>query len=137
MRTFPYRYDEGAFLAALTTGRDQSHRLAGLDPRADRAMARYVLAHVHRSDAILTDDAQTFGVVLLSGRPDLFVDQIDHGDARWLQAAEHPYRKVRFLLISDIAIDLLNRMYPHPRRGLDLLYATRTSRLYAVVGAVH
>ena len=134
MKTYRYQSDERQFASALATGRDQSQRLAGLDPLADQQMARYVRAHVHGRDAVLTDDAQTFGVVLLSGRPGLFRDRIDHGDSHWLEAAVHPYRKVRYLLISNIDIDLLHRMYPHPGRGLQLVYTTRTSKLYAVVG---
>jgi hypothetical protein len=136
MKTFRYQYDERVVVAGLETGRNQSHHLAGLDPRADRGMAQYVLAHVQRGNAVLIDDAQTFGVVLDTGRPELFSDRIDAGDASWLQIAEHPYRKVPYVLISNIQFDLLRRMYPRPGKGFRLVYATRTSRLYRVVGPV-
>lgn len=142
MRTYRVQLDEHAFVAALATGRDQSHLIAGIDPRADRDMARYIRAHAHGEGAVLTDDSQTFGTILMTGRPDLFTDRIDHGDEKWLQVAQHPYGKVRYLLLSWIDSDLLTKLYPglygsDGRRGLRLAHATRTSRLYAVVGRVH
>jgi hypothetical protein len=142
MKTFPVRLDEEQFTAAIATGRDQSHLVRGLDPVADRAMARYVVAHVHTPNAVLTDDSQTFGVILATGRPELFADRVDHGDAKWIQTAIHPYRKVRYLLFSWISQDQLGRLYPRAdaglsARGLRLVFQTRTSKLYAVVGPVH
>jgi hypothetical protein len=142
MKTFPYQLDERNFVAALSTGSDQSHHLAEIDPVANRTMARYVLAHIHTKNAILTDDAETFGVILATGRPGLFDDRIDAGDARWLQVAARPYRKARYLLFSNIQTDMLGRMYPRAdtggaSRGLRLVFQTRTSKLYAVVGPVH
>ena len=130
-----------SLIGTLTTGRDQSRRIMGIDPVADRAMADYIGAHVAETDAVLTDDSQTFGVMLSSGRPDLFLDRIDRGDADWLRVAEHPYPKVRYLLVSWTELDALNRMYHHAftadgGRGLRLVYATRTSKLFQVVGPV-
>lgn len=141
MKTFPVRLDEAQFVAAIATGRDQSQRVSGLDPSADRIMARYIVAHVRTPNAVLTDDSQTFGVILATGRPGLFADRIDHGEARWLQTAVHPYRRVRYMLFSWIPFDELGRMYPRAdagkgSRGLRLVFETRTSKLYAVVGPV-
>lgn len=141
MRTYRYQLDERNFVAALETGRDQGHRVLGIDPDADRAMARYIRLHVHRRNDVITDDAQTFGVILATGHPELFLDRIDHGDGKWLQAARHPFGRAHYLLVSEIGSDLLSAFYPQawPQgrgRGLRLVHATRTTKLLAVVGRV-
>jgi hypothetical protein len=140
MGTYRYRLDEKAFVDAIRTGQDQSRNVPGVDPAADRAMARFILGHVpRRSNTILTDDAQTFGVILFTGRPALFLDRIDHGDGRWLEAAAQPRGRVRYLLLSSIDSDLLRRAYPHvygseTGKGLRLVHRTRTSKLFEIVG---
>jgi hypothetical protein len=138
MRTFPFRLDEAQFASALATGRDQAHKLTGVDAVADRRMAEYILRHVHRQNSVLTDDVQTFGVMLASGRPSLFVDRIDHGDARWFEIANAPERSVDYLLMSWIENDLLRTLYPrvydHGGRDVELVYATRTGKLFRITG---
>lgn len=138
MRTFAFRLDEPQFARALVTGRDQAHRMTGIDPVEDQRMARYVDAHVQGENAILTDDVQTFGVVLATGRPGMFLDRIDLGDAFWLEIAHAPYGHVQYLLLSWLGADRLRQLYPriydHGGRGVRLVYATRTAKLYRIVG---
>ena len=56
--------------------------------------------------------AQTFGVMLLSGRPQLFFDRIDKGDKVWRQTLRAPYGKVSYFLVaSQAAGDLIRRAY--------------------------
>jgi hypothetical protein len=140
MRTFAYQLDERAFASALATGRDQSHSIPGIDPLADARMARYVLRHVHDRNAILTDDAQTYDVIIRTGRPTLFADRIDHGDAFWGELAHLPFGRVQYLLFSTLPNDRLTAIYPRSRRdakhGLRLAYRTRSALLYRIVGAV-
>jgi hypothetical protein len=140
MKAFPYRLDESMFTAAVATGKDQSHLIPGIDPVADERMAAYILAHTRRRDSVLTDDAETFEVILATGHPDLFVDRVDHGDARWIEVARNPADAgVRYVLVSWIDRDLVTSVYPHlyasgKGRGLRLVLQTRTSKLFRVVG---
>ena len=66
-------------------------------------MARYITDHVHQRNAILTDDSQTLEVMLLRGRPDLFLDRIDHGDMAWRRVLDNPFGRVRYFLLPKWA----------------------------------
>ena len=82
MKSWPYQYEENIFVRALSSGHDQEGADAGgpytVGNVDDREMARWIDANVAREkNAILTDDAQGFGVMLATGRPDLFFDRID------------------------------------------------------------
>ena len=143
MATDPNQFREGPFTRALATGRDQQGtRVVGSNDRIavtqDEAMAHYVVHHVRGRNRILADDAKSFGIMLRSGNPSLFVDRVDLGDADWFRVAAAPYGRVDYVLFSDQRDDLLNRLYPRAyggrERGLRLVYSTSTSRLYAIVG---
>jgi len=102
---------------ALRTGGDQegTTSIGGyqIGVAADRQMADYVLAHVHKLKSILTDDAQTFSVMLASGRPDLFVDRIDKGDRYWHRVLADPYGRVGYILVSRFRQpDQVRECYP-------------------------
>jgi hypothetical protein len=122
MKTYPYQFQEEAFVRALETGEDQEGTKSvggyaiGIEP--ERQMAEHILATVTKPNSILTDDAQSFAVMLLSGRPDLFVDRIDQGDAEWLDVREDPWGHVDYALVSAIALnDLVLVRYPGALRG--------------------
>lgn len=121
MQTFRQQYLEQAFTRALSTGRDQEGAASTGGYRVgiaqQRRIAEYVKAHVRGRDAILTDDAQTFSVMLLSGRPDIFLDRIDKGDAQWLSVLAFPFGRVRYLLLSSGANDLVASRYPRLLTG--------------------
>src|SRR5437868_8841806 len=115
MATDLVQFREAPFVRALSTGRDQQGTLVigSLERIAvtqDETMARYIVRHVHGRNAILTDDAQSFAIMLYSGEPSLFFDRIDRGDAEWTQAAVTPYRRVRYLLFTSQGGDLLNHL---------------------------
>jgi hypothetical protein len=117
MRTYPYQFQEQAFTRALASGTSQEGKRSiggyavGIEP--EQRMADYIRTHVGRRNSILTDDAQSFAVMLLSGRPDLFVDRIDHGDAVWLDLRDDPWGRVRYALVSRIALnDLVLLRFP-------------------------
>lgn len=122
MRTYPYQFQEQAFVRALATGDDQEGQesvggyAVGIAP--EREMAEHIARTIHRPNSILTDDAQSFAVLLLTGRPDLFVDRIDQGDAEWLDLRENPWGQVGYALVSAIALnDLVLVRYPGALRG--------------------
>jgi hypothetical protein len=107
MRDYPYQFREQAFVNAVEGKGGLPDQLASA-----RTMARWVDEHVHSRDAILTDDAQTFAVMLLSGRPDFFLDRIDGGDAKWLLVRDDPWGKVRYMLMITGGPDLISAKYP-------------------------
>jgi hypothetical protein len=140
MQTFQEQYLEQAFTRALVTGKDQEGLSSlggyGVGIAPQRRMAEYINDHVNGKNAILTDDAQTFSVMLLSGRPQLFWDRIDRGDDDWLSVRESPWGRVRFLLVSDAANDLVRVRYPgaadNEVRGLRRVYRSQGLALYRV-----
>ena len=82
------------------------------------------MAAVHQGqrrgkNAILTDNAQTFGVILLTGRPEQFFDRIDKGDARWNDALTDPDGEVQYMLLNRNAAsgDLITEPLPERRQG--------------------
>jgi uncharacterized membrane protein len=120
---------EDAYLRALPTLRDQTGRyghILGVPSEvsivAEQAMARYVRAHVHRPGSVLTDDAATLAVIHLDGRPEVYRDRIDTGDAIWKQTLADPWGKVDYLLVAEHSyfvagagpsdLDLVFRQYP-------------------------
>lgn len=117
MRTYPYQFQEEAFVRALATGEDQEGTKSvggysiGIAP--EREMAAHIVQLIDRPNSILTDDAQSFAVMLLTGRPDLFVDRIDEGDTLWLELRENPWGRVDYALVSAVALnDLVLVRYP-------------------------
>ena len=76
-------------------------------------MAEYIDENVSEPNSILTDNAHTFGVILLSGRPDLFFDRIDRGDTVFRSVLDDPFGKVDYMLIGKEAEnDLIRAAFP-------------------------
>ncbi len=64
-------------------------------------------------NSILTDSKATYGVVLMNGKPGLFVDRADISEGEWLTIRDHPFGKVRYMLVSNRSdADLIKRRYP-------------------------
>jgi hypothetical protein len=124
MQTYPYQNQEQAFVRAIKTGEDQEGTTSiggfkvGVAP--ELSMASFVNRTVSQQHAILTDNAQTFAVILLGGRPQLFFDRVQRGDEAWTETADHPYGRVPYMLISTQASkDLLRQRYPDAAAGSD------------------
>jgi hypothetical protein len=104
MSTYTYQYEENLFLRAVATGEDQEGNAAiggyPIGIADERAMADQIEEVVGEDDVIATDDAQTLGVMLLSGEPGKFLDRIDQGDGAWRSAVETPYGDIDYLLVS-------------------------------------
>lgn len=136
MQNYPFQSLEAAFVKAVKTGDSQEGESSrggftvGVDPEAQ--MAEYIKDNVTGSDAVLTDNAQTFGVILLTGRPGQFLDRIDKGDGIWRSVLASPYGKVRYILaaFNPRSGDLVQRRYPRLNQGgvpgTNVIY--RTSR---------
>ncbi|GAA4122594.1 hypothetical protein GCM10022215_28540 [Nocardioides fonticola] len=139
MRTYPYQDLESVAVAAVTDGDQEGATAmsgAAVGIADEQEMAAWIRAHVTRRGSILTDNAQTFGVMLLTGRPDLFDDRVDAGDAAWSAAAHDPAGHVDLLLLSrDTSRDLLSRLYPAAAAGTDpALVPVMTTDRYVLVG---
>jgi hypothetical protein len=70
---------------------------------------------------VLTDNAQTFGVILLTGRPQNFYDRIDKGDSAWNDTLTKPAGVVKYMLSNrnpDTG-DLITERYPNADRGTE------------------
>jgi hypothetical protein len=134
MKSYPFQSLEQAFTRAVATGDSQEGTSSrggftvGIDPEAQ--MAQYIKEHVSTKNAILTDNAQTFGVIILNGQPQVFFDRIDQGDEKWNQAMDAPWGKVGYMLVAynPRSGDLIQRHYPQLNagtiRGFDVVFRT-------------
>lgn len=140
MKTYEHQNLEAAFANAVSTGQSQE----GARTRdgetvgivSEQAMAEYIRNNITAKNSILTDNAQTYAVMLITGRPDLFFDRVDQSDGPWQRAAKDPARHVDYLLLStDTSADLLSKLYPDAADGSEPLLPVvyRTER-YVLVG---
>jgi hypothetical protein len=136
MDSYPYQSMEQAFVKAVSSGDSQEGRKSrggftvGIGPEAQ--MAQYIKENVEGKNAILTDNAQTFGVILLSGRPQQFLDRIDRGDSAFNDILTNPEGRVQYLLLNrnPRSGDLITDRYPNADAGTEegLTVAFRTER---------
>lgn len=126
MKSYRYQNLEAPFAAALTTGESQE----GAETRngdkvgivSEQAMAEYISNNVTRDNSILTDNAQTYAVMMLTGHPEYFFDRVDHSDGPWKVAARNPAEYVDYMLMSTADNgDLLTKLYPDAVAGSDPL----------------
>lgn len=88
----------------------------GLDP--ELTMARRINELPARRDGILVDENFSYGVMLTSGRPDLFLDRADRGEDNWRAVLDSPWGKVRYMLITTSrAGDQLRKKWPAAVEG--------------------
>ena len=104
METYSYQYEENVFLRALETGEDQEGNIGiggyPIGIADEEETADYIEENVSAEEVVLTDDAQSLGIMLLSGRPDLFFDRIDKGDEVWQNTLNDPWGKVDYFLVT-------------------------------------
>jgi len=123
MQVYPFQSLEQAFIHTVQTGESQEGKpsrggyIVGIQSEAQ--MAQYLKDHVSGKNAVLADNAHTFGVILLQGRPNQIFDRIDKGDAKWNQILAAPYGKVTWMLLSrsPASGDLITRKYPKADAG--------------------
>jgi hypothetical protein len=130
MKTYPFQNEEQAFARAIETGKDQEGTSSiggfkvGIAPEAQ--MAAYLQRTANKKNVVLTDNAQTFGVMLLNGRPQDFFDRADKGDAKWRSALKNPYGQVQYMLVArNSAGDLIRQAYPRIVSGNDPAFPTQ------------
>lgn len=140
MKTYEHQNLEAAFADAVSTRQSQegAKTLDGetIGIVSEQAMAKYITTNIDAKNSILTDNAQTYAVMLMTGRPDIFFDRVDKSDGPWQEAAKDPAAHVDYMLLStDTSDDLLSRLYPEAADGSDPLLPVvyRTER-YLLVG---
>jgi hypothetical protein len=119
MRTYSHQNQEQAFTRFIESrGESQEGTesiggyTVGIDP--ELAMSNYINDTLKPPEnSILTDSKATYGVVLMTGKPGLFVDRADISEGEWLTLRDHPFGKVRYMLVSSRTdADLIKRHYP-------------------------
>ena len=120
MQTFPHQNLEEAFTRAVFSGDDQegSTSRGGFQVgiATERAMADYIDDQDIGNNEILTDNARTFGVIILTGQPNLFFDRVDKGDTEWQKVLDDPWGNVDYVLVQRTDADLILQKYP----GMDV-----------------
>ena len=119
---FPNQNLEANFQAAIVTGESQdgtttkSGQEVGI--LSERAMAEYIEGLEPATGSIITDNADTFGVMLLTGRPEWFFDRVDEGDMAWLAAVDNPPASVQYYLVNRNSLtDQILEAYPDMLAG--------------------
>lgn len=121
MESFPHQNLEQAFTRAIATNEDQegtSSRggfVVGIAP--EQSMADYIDEQDIANNQILTDNARTFGVIGLTGQPELFFDRVDKGDDEWRAVLDAPDGKVEYMLVQKTDADLILSRYPNAAAG--------------------
>ncbi len=116
MKTYPHQNLEQAWTRAISTGEDQEGTASrggyqvGISP--EREIANFIEDQSIPKNEILTDNSRTYGVITLTGHPDLFFDRVDHGDQQWQQVLNDPQGKVDFMLVENNTADLILKQYP-------------------------
>lgn len=124
MKNYPFQSQEQAFTRALFSAESQEGKSSrggfNVGIAAEARMAEYIKTELpQKRDSILTDNAKTFGVMMLTGRPGIFFDRIDEGDANFRSVVQDPFGKVEYLLISTnrTSDDIIRRRYPRANQG--------------------
>lgn len=111
MSGYEHQNLERAFVRAIGSGEKNGGPRGGIEP--ERRMAAYINRNISREGSVLTDNARTFGVMLLSGRPELFFDRIDRGDDAFRAALRTLPPSVDYVLVSrDVRADLGRDAFP-------------------------
>lgn len=147
MATSNHGFLEDAFVHALPTTRNATgetgHVLGTpmiIGVQNEEAMAAYIRDHISGQKSILTDDSQSFGVILFDGRPGVYWTRISKGDAAWWKALDNPWGVVKYLLVSPKSVaggaDLAFQRYPAlatgGMRGFTRVYGNARYVLYRV-----
>ncbi len=139
LKTYEYQGLESTFAAAVSTRVSQEGATtpdgSTVGYVSEQAMATWIKDNVSLTSSILTDNAQTAAVILLTGDPALFFDRVDESDGPWLAAAKDPADHVDYLLLSTgSSADLLSALYQDAVDGSNafLTEAYRTERYVLV-----
>ncbi len=91
-------------------GRARAAASRSASPRS-RRWPSYIDEQDIADNQILTDNARTFGVIALTGQPELFFDRVDKGDDEWQAVLANPDGQGRLHARPE------DRRRPDPRRA--------------------
>lgn len=140
MKTYRYQNLEAPFAAGITTGESQEGAETVNGEKvgivSEQAMSEYIRNNVTQDNSILTDNAQTYAVMMGTGHPEYFFDRVDQSDGPWKVAARDPGKYVDYMLMSTADNgDLLTALYPDAASGSDpLLQVVYRTPRYVLVG---
>lgn len=121
MKGYPHQNLEQAFTRAISSNDDQEGTASrggyqvGIAP--ERAIANFIDDQQVPDNEILTDNSRTYGVITLTGRPEMFFDRVSQGDEIWQQVLSDPVGQVEFMLVENDDADLILDAYPNALDG--------------------
>jgi hypothetical protein len=123
MDRYPYQNLEQSFVRATLTQRDQEGSTSrggyrvGIQP--EQRMAAFIKVLAGRDhNTVLADNATTGGVILLTGRPEVFLDRVDQGDAYFLRVLKNPWGRINYIVVARGTDDgSINQIYPRAATG--------------------
>ena len=114
MKTYPHQNLEQAFTRAALSNEDQEGTSSRggftVGIRQERDAANFIEGLDTGRGDILTDNSRTFGVIDLTGEPELFFDRVDEGDDEWEAILDDPFGDVQYILVERS--DLVSDRYP-------------------------
>ena len=132
-----YLFGERAFLAAIVDPDIAGTVVGGMRVGCDssRSMATWIERNVDGTDRILADDSSMYAVMMFSGRPERFLDTVDHGWATFLHNVDAPGAGVDYVLSTDfsecsgVGFDLVSERNPdlHERGELRAIGALQVA----------
>jgi hypothetical protein len=123
MRDYEYQDQAQAFTRWVETRDSQEGTRSiggytvGIDPEV--AMASYINEQLPQEESsILVDENFSYAPMLLTGRPSLFADRADEGEALWESKIAEPFGEVSYMLIAiGRGGDQLRKRYPDAISG--------------------
>jgi hypothetical protein len=112
---------EGAFTAAVSTGEEQEGAatpggvLAGTG--REEEMAQFIEEQGAGEGRVLTDEGRTFGVIAMTGRPELFLDRASAGGDAWDEILREPAGRADFALVALGGGDRILAAHPGAEDG--------------------
>jgi hypothetical protein len=131
MATYPYQNEEQAFHNAIAHSGTSPHTTRGglvVGDREEMQMGRYIRQHVHGTKSVLTDDSQTYGVIMLSDVTRVFRTRLNTGGSGdWLNEVRTVPARVKYFLIAyRDPKDAIHATYPGAvlgrRNGLSVVF---------------
>ena len=114
MKDYPHQNLEQAFTRAALSDEDQEGTSSRggftVGIRQERDAANFIEGLDTGTGAVLTDNSRTFGVIDLTGEPELFFDRVDEGDDEWEAVLDDPFGQVEYMLVERS--DLIADRYP-------------------------
>lgn len=144
MQDYRYQNQAEAFTRWVDTRESQEGTASvggyqvGIDP--ELSMAQFINNEIPRDKrSVLVDQNFSYGVILTSGRPQIFYDRVDEGEDEWQATIDNPFGTVNYMLIAvSRAGDQIAKKWPTAvqggEAGLEPVFRTDRYVLLEVAG---